>query len=199
MDKQKLDEVLKKHEQWVRDEEGGARANLRCADLRAASLRWANLRRANLRVAKLHGADLYGANLSGADLRWSDLRWSDLRRADLSGADLRGANLRWSDLRRAGLSGADLSGADLSDADLSGANFMGAKGFLLLPVQDTRGYSFAHAIETDEGWRIRAGCRDFSIEDAREHWGAGYKGDREQGDLYLYAVDWIEKKLQEGE
>ena len=114
-------------------------------------------------------------------------------------ANLRGANLRHADLRHADLCEADLRHADLRFANLSSVSLSSAKGLLLLPVQDMRGYSFAHAIETDEGWRIRAGCRDFSIEEAREHWGGGYRGDREQGDMYLYAVEWLERKLQEGE
>jgi hypothetical protein len=135
----------------------------------------ANLRDANLRDANLRGADLSFANLRGADLRGADLRVANLRGADLCFADLRGA--------------------DLCFADLCFADLCFAKGILLLPVQDARGYSFAHANQTDGGWRIRAGCRNFSIAEAREHWGPGYCGDREQGDMYLYAVDWLERKL----
>jgi len=90
---------------------------------------------------------------------------------------------------------ANLRDANLRDANLRGADLSFAKGILLLPVQDARGYSFAHANQTDGGWRIRAGCRNFSIAEAREHWGPGYCGDREQGDMYLYAVDWLERKL----
>ncbi len=107
---------------------------------------------------------------------------ANLYRADLRGADLHGANLRWANLRR---------------ADLRGANLREVKGFLLLPVQDMRGYAFPHTIETDKGWRVRAGCRDFSIEEAKAHWGENYEGDREQGDMYLHAIDWLEKKIND--
>mgnify|MGYP001819282900 CR=1 FL=1 len=109
-------------------------------------------------------------------------RWlnGDGEKPDLSGANLRGTVLR---------------GADLRCANLCGTVLRGAIGFILLPVQDRRGYSFAHAIECDGEWRIRVGCRDFSIEEAKEHWGVAYEGDREQGDMYLYAIDWLEKKL----
>lgn len=86
--------------------------------------------------------------------------------------------------------------ADLRGADLRGADFRRAKGIHLLPVQDSRGHSFAHAIETESGWRIRVGCRDFSIEEAKAHWGDAYKGDREQGDMYLYAIEWLERKIK---
>ena len=86
---EQLQEILRKHTSWRRNEEGGERADLS----------WADLSR----------ADLSGAYLSGADLRGADLSWADLRGAYLSGAYLRGADL----------SGADLSWADLSGAYLS--------------------------------------------------------------------------------
>ena len=86
----KLNEILKKHEMWLDDIEGGERANLRGANLR--------------------DADLSGANLSGANLRGADLRYANLRYANLSGANLRGADMRYADLRDASLRDADLSG-----------------------------------------------------------------------------------------
>ena len=76
-----IKKILDKHLKWLRDENGGERANLSRADLS-----WADL----------SGADLSGANLS----------WADLSRADLSGANLSRANLSWADLSRANLSGA---------------------------------------------------------------------------------------------
>ena len=80
-------EVLQRHAKWLKDEEGGEKADLRGADLR--------------------DANLWDANLRGADLRDADLRDADLRDADLRGANLWDANLR----------GADLRGTDLRDAD----------------------------------------------------------------------------------
>ena len=70
---EKLNEIIASHGKWLRDEEGGQRADLRGADLRCADL---------------SGADLRCADLSGADLRGADLRCADLSGADLSGADL---------------------------------------------------------------------------------------------------------------
>ena len=101
------------------------------------------------------------------------------------------------EIRKHGAVHANLRGANLGGADLRGADLRWAKGFHLLPVQDMRGYSFAHAVECEGGWRVRASCRDFSIEEARAHWGEDYKGDREQGDMYLYAIDWLEKKIND--
>jgi len=50
--------ICAKHTKWLRDEEGGERANLQGANLRDANLR---------------GADLRDANLQGADLDFSCL------------------------------------------------------------------------------------------------------------------------------
>ena len=102
------------------------------------------------------------------------------------------------DLSDADLSRADLSRARLRGVDLSGVDLRGAKGIYLLPVQDPRGYSSPHGILcSDSQWRIRAGCRFFTITEAREHWGKTYKGNRRIGDMYLAAVDWLEKVIAE--
>jgi uncharacterized protein YjbI with pentapeptide repeats len=64
-----LKETLRLHGMWLRDEEGGKRA-----DLSGAYLRGAYLRGAYLRGADLSGADLSGAYLRGAYLRGAYLR-----------------------------------------------------------------------------------------------------------------------------
>ena len=79
-------EVLQRHAKWLKNKEGGEKANLRGADLRDADLWGANLRGANLWGANLLGANLRDANLRGADLRDANLRDADLRDADLRGA-----------------------------------------------------------------------------------------------------------------
>ena len=84
-------------------------------------------------------------------------------RANLSGANLRGANLS-----RADLIGADLGGADLRDANLSGADLRGAVGILRGPWLD--GYE-VFLVRWPDGPRYKAGCRWFTIEKSREHWG----------------------------
>jgi len=88
-----LQEILKKHLDWLNNKKGGELANLSEA----------NLSEANLSGADLCGADLRGANLRGADLRRADLRWADLSGANLRGADLCGANLSEANLRGADL------------------------------------------------------------------------------------------------
>ena len=56
MKAEELKEILKKHEMWLNDEDGGERASLCDANLRGADL-W----RANLRGANLCGANLWRA------------------------------------------------------------------------------------------------------------------------------------------
>ena len=79
-------EILQRHAKWLKNEEGGERADLRGADLRGAYLQDANLRDADLRDADLRGADLWDADLRGANLRGANLWDANLRDADLWGA-----------------------------------------------------------------------------------------------------------------
>jgi len=123
-------------------------------------------------------------------LRYCDFRGSDLSHCDFSGSDLSYCDFRGSDLRYC-----DLRYCDFRYCDFRYCDFRHAKGVILLPVQDPRGYSFVFAIECNDGWRVRAGCRDFTIEQALEHWGDSYKGDRGIGDAYLYAVNWLKEKV----
>jgi hypothetical protein len=94
--KEELATILENHAKWIRDQEGGVRADLSGADLSRANLYGADLSGANLSRANLSRADLYGANLSGANLSRANLS-----RADLSGANLSRANLYGADLSRA--------------------------------------------------------------------------------------------------
>ena len=140
---------------------GGAdlgRADLRCADLGGADLRCANLRCADLRCANLDGADLRRADLRGADLRRAYLGCADLCGADLGGAYLRGAYLGNANLRGADLRGADLGGADLGNQ------------WIIQGGTRSDGYQFMLTNFTNEGVRVKAGCRNFTWEKAIAHW-----------------------------
>jgi len=97
--------VLEQHQKWLREEEGGARANLTDANLTRADLTDANLYRADLTRA-----DLTRANLTRADLTRANLTDANLYRADLTRANLTDANL----------TRASLDGANLADAGLDG-------------------------------------------------------------------------------
>ena len=127
MDKARLKEILDKHLKWLRNEDGGFRADLSGADLSCADLSGADLSGANLYCADLSGADLSGANLCCADLYCADLSYANLSRANLSGANLSCADLSYANLSRANLSGANLYCVNLSGADLYCVNLSGAK------------------------------------------------------------------------
>ena len=118
---------------------------------------------------------------------------ADLSKADLSGADLSGASLSG-----ANLSKADLRWANLRGADLSGANLRGAIGIICPPINDPRGYRCI-AVWYDDQWRIAAGCRWFTVDEGRRHWGPDYTGDRAIGDAYLAAVEWVAQQPGEGD
>ena len=152
MNADELSLILASHRKWLRGEKDGQRANLAHAELR-----YANLPDAELRYANLSGANLSDAYLTRADLRDADLRYANLSGAYLPDADLRYANL----------SGANLSGANLVDANLSSA-----KGIWVGPNVD--GFTFVAFLRGGEVM-ILAGCRCFSIDGAREWWGADHR------------------------
>jgi hypothetical protein len=110
-----LREIIENHAKWLRNEDGGIRADLSSADLSYANLSSANLSYANLSSADLSYANLSSANLSSADLSSADLSYANLSSANLSSADLSYANLSSANLRSANLSSADLSYANLLD------------------------------------------------------------------------------------
>ena len=179
-------------------------ADMRGADLNGADLNGANLRGADLYIARLRGAGLHRADLYGSDLRSSDLRDADLRSADVRDANLYGADMRSSDLRGADLYGADLynadlrgadvRGANLRDADLYGANLYNATGILALPVAEPRAYRWA-AVAHSDGWRITAGCRWFTLDEARAHWQCpSYIGPQSVRETVGPALDWLERQ-----
>lgn len=119
-------DILEKHDMWVKDIEGGKRADLWKADLREANLQGANLREADLQGANLEGSNLQEANLQGTKLWRTKLWGANLQGADLREADLRGANLYGVDLRGADLREVNFYGANLYEADLRGADLHGA-------------------------------------------------------------------------
>jgi len=60
-----------------------------------------------------------------------------------------------------------------------------------VPVADLRGYTWLAIYENDE-WRIRAGCRNLSIPEARKHWTADdYNGPDSVKATIDNALDWV--------
>lgn len=108
-------------------------------------------------------------NFGGADLRGANFSWADFRGANLSGADLSGANLMGVDLRGANLSGAYLSVVDLRRTNLSGA-YLGDQWIIQGGIRSD-GYRFLlQKLTQDSEPMIKAGCRYFTLPEAREHW-----------------------------
>jgi uncharacterized protein YjbI with pentapeptide repeats len=93
-------------------------------------------------------------------------------------------------LSGANLIGADLIGADLSSANLRGANLSGAKG-IIASTERADGYRFV-GWATNGVLQINAGCRDFSIKEAREHWGKKRPIGTALGDETRLILDHIE-------
>jgi hypothetical protein len=149
----------------------------------------ADLWRADLSGADLSGTDLYGADLGGANLRGAKLYGATLCNAYLCNANLIGADLRDADLSGTNLCGTDLYGADLYGAKLWRADLSGTD--LIDGGQRRDGHRFVGWIK-DGILQIRAGCRDFSIADARAHWIKTRAG-TPLGDETMAILDHIER------
>ena len=131
--------------------------------------------------ANLRDANLQGANLQAADLRTADLRSANLRGADLRSADLRDANLQ---------------GANLQGAYLQGANLRGAIGLVYLTQTDAGYLVLAQQPEPEAPWRIRAGCRDFSIDEAIAHWSSSDYHTPSSGRRCVAVIEWFRKETE---
>ena len=67
----------------------------------------------------------------------------------------------------------DFTGANMQLATTLTSVFEHCVGILRLPVGDERGYD-CMAVRTKDGfWKILAGCRWYSINEALQHWGVG--------------------------
>ena len=192
-------------ERYAKGERGFVLANLAFANLARANLDGANLDGANLAFAYLAFANLDGANLARANLARANLARANLDGANLDGANLAFAylafaNLDGANLDGANLDGANLDGANLDGANLDGANLDGADGKMVIAGQperlgiDHRGYElFAWPLK-DGNRIIRCGCRTFTLEDARAHWGSDEYPDRERGEWFLKRLGLLDEE-----
>ena len=178
--KEELAEIIRKHQAWLHNEDGGERANLSSANLSDADLSSANLSSANLSSANLSSANLSYANLSSANLRSADLS-----SADLSSANLRSANLR----------SADLSSANLSSANLAFNVFFG--GARNAPIyQACRGFGSRNATLTllaqgePSEWLFFTGCFKGTREALEKAVHTKHGGTKEEAN-YLRAIQYL--------
>ena len=172
---EKLNEIIESHGKWLRNEEGGEKADLGGAYLGGANLRGANLRGANLR----------GANLGDANLRDANLRGANLRGANLRGADLGGANLR---------------GAYLGDAYLGGAYLN--KTYYQITRIGSRNATTTYCVEDDN---VVCGCwnnyRGSTLEEFKKRVESVYGKDGKTPDKkyytqYMAAIEFFEKMVK---
>ncbi|EHC3035437.1 TPA: pentapeptide repeat-containing protein [Listeria monocytogenes] len=181
MKQEELDIILENHEKWLRDE-GGERADLRCADLSNANLRH---------------ADLSNADLSNADLSNADLSNADLSNADLREADLREVNLSYANLRHADLSNADLREVNLSYADLNWVNWQDVRGLTVVAVQvdTTRKNNQITYIKELDIWTT--GCFQGTLDELKVSIEIAHRDNEKLRKRYYRVIDFILTEVAE--
>jgi hypothetical protein len=194
-------ELVYEYQQWRKTGEGDRpslrsldlrRLDLHAMDLRGADLCGSDLRRSNLRGSNLSSADLRGSHLICSDMSYVDLSRANLKDSDMSYADMSYANMFRADMSCANLYGANLQGTNVGDANLRDADLSFAYGWIFL-TQTDHGYTVG-ASWHDDHWRIQAGCRDFTIEEARNHWG-DYDYELPSSGLRIIAMlNWLEQQ-----
>lgn len=136
-----------------------------------------DMHEADIDISLLTLAD---TNLAGALLSHCDLAGADLSNCNFNNADLRHANLRGCDLHDSVFDGTRMTGADITDANLDDVNLGHTDsryviGLILLDELNDY-FVWAYPRGKEKFLRIRAGCRDFSLQEAREHWSYDEKG-----------------------
>lgn len=139
---EQLENILEKHEEWLKDKTKGAQADLSNADLsglnlydidlRGAKLSYSDLSNTNLinsdlSYANLNNANLTNANLAKSYIHTSDLMYADLRYANLTNTDLTDSSLEYAYLDNADLTNANLLHSNLTRASLFNVKLEGAK------------------------------------------------------------------------
>ncbi len=109
-----LDEIIKKHERYLKGQKGGARA----------VIQYHNLSGLSFNAADLSQADFTGSSLVNCELSHGTFLSASFFACDMRNARLIEANLARADFRGAYLAGADLSRSNLNDADLREGKIM---------------------------------------------------------------------------
>ena len=104
----------------------------------------------------------------GLAVKWALKGGANLGGANLGDAYLRGANLGGANLGDAYLRGANLGGANLRGANLGGANHISDR--VIDGGLRSDGYRFLLTRTEPGKWRIKAGCRNFTVDDGLNHW-----------------------------
>lgn len=101
-----LDDIILKHNMFIRGKPGGSRANLKFKDMRGLDFRASDLSGADFTASVMVNSNLSGGNFTnavfyGCDMRQANLENAIFRRADFRGAYIAGANLARADLESA--------------------------------------------------------------------------------------------------
>jgi uncharacterized protein YjbI with pentapeptide repeats len=88
-----VDSIIKSHELWEGNKEGGKCAELSGRNMEGLSFKRKNLYKADISKAKLGGANFYGAILDFANLEGSDCWAANFTKASLERTNLKGVNL----------------------------------------------------------------------------------------------------------
>lgn len=109
-----LDDVIKKHNIFLKGIRGGARAVLKFKDLSHLDFHGSNVSQGDFTGSLLNSANLAHGTFKGVSFFACDMRNANLEHADFSRADFRGAYV----------AGANLTGADMKSADLREGRMM---------------------------------------------------------------------------
>ena len=155
MTQAELNEIIRRHQNFLTAKPGGARAVVRDRDLTGLSFIGQNLSQSDFTGCIMAYSDLTGANFESSTLFGIDLTGAKLTNTKLTRADMRGCEIGSADLSMANLQGADLrqgrtivkrkvkskddqyaktaeagivmfTGSDLSGANLAGATAISA-------------------------------------------------------------------------
>ena len=103
-----LDEIIKKHKDFLTGRLGGARAVVKFKNLTGLDFKESDLSQSDFSGSILVKANLSNCNFNGASFFSSDLRHANLEYTDLTRADMRGAFVVGANLSHAKLENADL-------------------------------------------------------------------------------------------
>jgi uncharacterized protein YjbI with pentapeptide repeats len=130
--KDKLKDIVRSHNVWLKNEEGGQRADLSyvTTSISFSGIRhslgsdWSSLRGANFRSSNLKGidfshCDLRNCNFAGANLEYANFSYCILKGANFRSANLKNAIFIGAHLERCEFNHTDLRYAKLYDATFS--------------------------------------------------------------------------------
>ncbi|MCK5554673.1 MAG: pentapeptide repeat-containing protein, partial [Alphaproteobacteria bacterium] len=108
MTQAELNEVIRKHNNFMIAKPGGARAVVKDRDLSGLSFMGKNLSQSDFTGCIMENTDLTNSNFESATLFGCDFTNSKLNNASMVRADMRGAEVSQADLSKADMTGTDL-------------------------------------------------------------------------------------------